>query len=66
MSLLNKRLMLESIVHCVFLLWHMRTAFEPFGTIKALNMLWDSATMKHLFQKHCYSEFKHLVHILTF
>lgn len=24
-----------------------RLAFEPFGTIKALNMSWDSATMKH-------------------
>ena len=27
--------------------WQVRAAFEPFGTIKALNMSWDSATMKH-------------------
>lgn len=25
----------------------MRQAFSPFGTIKAVNMSWDSATMKH-------------------
>ena len=24
-----------------------RQAFAPFGTIKAVNMSWDSATMKH-------------------
>lgn len=24
-----------------------RQAFSPFGTIKAVNMSWDSATMKH-------------------
>ncbi len=24
-----------------------RQAFTPFGTIKAVNMSWDSATMKH-------------------
>ena len=24
-----------------------RSAFQPFGTMKALNMSWDSATMKH-------------------
>lgn len=25
----------------------MRQAFSPFGTIKAVNLSWDSATMKH-------------------
>lgn len=29
------------------LLVQVRQAFQPFGTIKALNMSWDSATMKH-------------------
>ena len=24
-----------------------RQAFQPFGSIKAINMSWDSATMKH-------------------
>lgn len=28
-------------------LFQVRQAFQPFGTIKALNMSWDSATMKH-------------------
>lgn len=25
----------------------MRQAFSPFGTLKAVNMSWDNATMKH-------------------
>ena len=34
-----------------------RQAFSPFGTIKTVNMSWDSATMKH--KGYAFVEFEH-------